>query len=209
MTNKNNYLYIGIAVVVVIVLAIVFISNSNNNSQNEVTCNSPYIKVGISCCLDQNYNSVCDDDEKLGNFNFILYASSDYESLEGYSWEDNVPFSEATLITRKSGILNGNDCHDVYGGISLFIDTNPDNKQVGCEIKEYYGNTLNEVINRELTWSEWHLDTGINLNYEIDKKPEKVKYVVKCKRAEDQREVTKEFTINLNYNPLDENLNIC
>jgi len=61
--NKNNYLYIGIAVVVVIVLAIVFISNSNNNFQNEVTCNSPYIKVGTSCCLDQNYNSVCDNDE--------------------------------------------------------------------------------------------------------------------------------------------------
>lgn len=61
--NKNNYLYIGVAVVVVIVLAIVFISNSNNNSQNEVTCNSPYIKVGTSCCLDQNSNGICDSDE--------------------------------------------------------------------------------------------------------------------------------------------------
>ncbi len=62
--NKNNYLWIGIAVVVVIVLSIVFISNSNNNSQNEVTCNSPYIKVGTSCCLDQNSNNVCDNDEQ-------------------------------------------------------------------------------------------------------------------------------------------------
>jgi hypothetical protein len=61
--NKNNFLYIGIAVVVVIVLAIVFISNSNNNSQNEVTCNSPYIKVGTECCLDQNSNNICDNDE--------------------------------------------------------------------------------------------------------------------------------------------------
>jgi len=59
--NKNNYIWIGIAVVV---LAIVFISNSNNNSQNEVTCNSPYIKVGNSCCLDQNSNGVCDSDEQ-------------------------------------------------------------------------------------------------------------------------------------------------
>ena len=29
----------------------------------EVTCNSPYIKVGTSCCLDQNINSICDNDE--------------------------------------------------------------------------------------------------------------------------------------------------
>src|SRR3989344_6580784 len=62
--NRNNYLWIGIAVVAIVVLAIVFISNSNNNSQNDVTCNAPYIKVGTSCCLDQNYNSVCDNDEQ-------------------------------------------------------------------------------------------------------------------------------------------------
>ena len=62
--HKNkNWLWIGIAVVIVIVLAFVFISNSNNNSSNEVTCNSPYIKVGNSCCLDQNSNNVCDNDE--------------------------------------------------------------------------------------------------------------------------------------------------
>lgn len=29
----------------------------------EVTCSSPYIKVGTSCCLDQNDNNICDKDE--------------------------------------------------------------------------------------------------------------------------------------------------
>ena len=29
----------------------------------EITCNKPYILVGISCCLDQNDNSICDTDE--------------------------------------------------------------------------------------------------------------------------------------------------
>ena len=61
--HKNNYLWMGIAVVVI--LTIVFMSNSNNNNnfQNEVTCNAPYIKVGTSCCLDENYNNICDTDE--------------------------------------------------------------------------------------------------------------------------------------------------
>jgi len=30
---------------------------------NKVVCNEPYILVGTSCCLDQNDNSICDNDE--------------------------------------------------------------------------------------------------------------------------------------------------
>lgn len=32
-------------------------------SQKAVVCNSPYIRFGITCCLDQNNNSICDNDE--------------------------------------------------------------------------------------------------------------------------------------------------
>ena len=31
---------------------------------NQVTCDEPYIKVGTSCCLDQNDNNICDSDEE-------------------------------------------------------------------------------------------------------------------------------------------------
>lgn len=31
--------------------------------QPEITCNSPYIKVGDECCLDKNFNGICDRDE--------------------------------------------------------------------------------------------------------------------------------------------------
>jgi hypothetical protein len=34
-----------------------------STSQNQMTCNSPYILVGTDCCLDQNHNSICDKDE--------------------------------------------------------------------------------------------------------------------------------------------------
>ncbi|MDA3836342.1 MAG: hypothetical protein PF542_01855 [Nanoarchaeota archaeon] len=63
--KNNNYLWIGVSIVAIVVLAIVLISNSNNNPQNEIICNSPYIKVGIECCLDQNSNSICDRDEEV------------------------------------------------------------------------------------------------------------------------------------------------
>lgn len=29
----------------------------------EIICSLPYIKVGLTCCLDKNYNSICDNDE--------------------------------------------------------------------------------------------------------------------------------------------------
>ena len=32
-------------------------------SDKAVICNSPYIRVGIECCLDQNNNKICDKDE--------------------------------------------------------------------------------------------------------------------------------------------------
>ena len=31
--------------------------------QPEIVCNPPYIRVGATCCLDRNGNSICDKDE--------------------------------------------------------------------------------------------------------------------------------------------------
>jgi len=42
-------------------LVVIFISGC---IQQEVTCNPPYIKVGTTCCLDQNNNKICDIDEQ-------------------------------------------------------------------------------------------------------------------------------------------------
>ncbi len=40
-----------------------FLITLSSCTPKEVTCNSPYIKVGASCCLDQNSNNICDKDE--------------------------------------------------------------------------------------------------------------------------------------------------
>ncbi|VVB78068.1 Uncharacterised protein [uncultured archaeon] len=37
--------------------------NKVKEINNEITCNSPYIEVGNECCLDSNYNLICDKDE--------------------------------------------------------------------------------------------------------------------------------------------------
>ena len=63
--NENKVWYkkwwaITIFVIIGLVIIGSFLPNSSNN---QVTCNKPYILVGTSCCLDNNDNSICDNDE--------------------------------------------------------------------------------------------------------------------------------------------------
>ncbi len=61
--------------------------NNEKNSlnfyyQEEIICNKPYIQFGTSCCLDTNYNSVCDNDE-------LVKESKDTEkNLCDYPYQD-------------------------------------------------------------------------------------------------------------------------
>jgi len=59
MQLKRKYIVYGI-----LILAVVIVTFISGCIRQEVTCNPPYIKVGTSCCLDQNNNSICDKDEK-------------------------------------------------------------------------------------------------------------------------------------------------
>jgi len=59
MVKNNNLWYIfGGAIIAVLITWLVII-----NVDEDIICNSPYILVGSSCCLDQNSNSICDGDE--------------------------------------------------------------------------------------------------------------------------------------------------
>jgi len=59
--NYKKILLLGIAI------ATIFISGCVQQSKQEtIICNSPYMKVGTECCLDQNSNNICDKDESKG-----------------------------------------------------------------------------------------------------------------------------------------------
>jgi len=57
---KKNNLIVGIIIGIAVIGLIFLIYNP---SRNEIVCNAPYIKVGNSCCLDENSNGICDSDE--------------------------------------------------------------------------------------------------------------------------------------------------
>lgn len=111
--NKSNYLWIGIVVVAVIVIVIIFISNSNNTPQDSVTCNSPYIKVGNSCCLDQNSNNICDNDEEQKPIE--VYATSDDLKTKVY-WNDQMQYIDN--YPKRNPNCN-QDNGDIWAEISI------------------------------------------------------------------------------------------
>jgi len=54
---KRGYLIIALLVFVIAFVA------SCTSKPAEVVCNKPYIVLGTGCCLDENDNNVCDNDE--------------------------------------------------------------------------------------------------------------------------------------------------
>jgi hypothetical protein len=79
--DKRGQISAGVIVIlvllVVVLIALIFIillrpgiftgfsiNNNQDDNNNILTCNSPYIKVGNLCCLDSNYNRICDKDEQ-------------------------------------------------------------------------------------------------------------------------------------------------
>ena len=73
----------------------------------EVVCDFPYIRHETSCCLDKNYNKICDEDEVV-------------PSLE----EKEEVVEEITVVYEKCEMPSGIECVDVgyyEGGVELTI----------------------------------------------------------------------------------------
>lgn len=50
-------------VVIVALLGLAFTGGYLKGLNANYSCDSPYIKIGNSCCLDRNHNTICDNDE--------------------------------------------------------------------------------------------------------------------------------------------------
>lgn len=225
--NENNYLLIGIAVVTVIILVIAFILTSNNNSQNEITCNSPYIKVGNSCCLDENSNNICDKDEEveeeaniweLNRFSvdggtlkdFIVCVSPgfkyDFSNLRSTSSEN----IEMALFHQYAGEPPGYGRLNEYyrtAVLVVYTDYNTDfydrYEGVTCEVEEYYDGDFNEVNTYKFS-SGFPLPVDkygfrMELFYSQNDKPSEVKYIISCVGDESGNEFKRTFRFNIDY----------
>jgi len=203
--NNNIGYIIGGVVIVILVLWIII---ANSGSSNEVTCNSPYIKVGTSCCLDQNSNGVCDSDEQP--------AQIQYQNFKvGVSLIDSEthivdPATQFLLFPVKNSILPLSDSRQTqvdkgiqaYNTYNLYLyvynDTSliSNKEEINCNIEEYYGGVLQSKISGTIyKFSQWGYIPGVY--YEKNNTPDKVRYDLDCKGFESGKEYKDTYNFDL------------
>ena len=100
-----------------IALAILLVSGCSK----EIVCNSPYVRMGIGCCLDANGNSICDNDEKI-------------ETNETNQTELNE--SENVSVSRQGNKVTANMVVDDKPSVSVI---KPDFVNVSFNLTAIYG----------------------------------------------------------------------
>lgn len=79
-------------------LALVFLAGCTQSAQVQpVVCNTPYILVGTSCCLDKDGNSVCDKDEET-----VMPAITSSEAIEAESLNSSDEAKKVALEFAKN-----------------------------------------------------------------------------------------------------------
>jgi hypothetical protein len=67
-TSVVSILLVIIAIILVVIGMRLFNTSTNEdamkNTPSKVVCNTPYTQVGSSCCLDDNNNKICDNNEE-------------------------------------------------------------------------------------------------------------------------------------------------
>jgi hypothetical protein len=95
-------------IILILLLTMIFIIGCSQN----ITCNTPYILVGGSCCLDKDNNSICDKDEtktEPENINEVIKET--VEETKELSEADL--FKESILLESKDGVTLSLDSFDV------------------------------------------------------------------------------------------------
>ncbi len=136
----NKHLFLISFLVVIIVLS----SCQLQTKTSEVTCNKPYIQVGLSCCLDKNSNQICDSDETFKSSNTLDNTPNDENEKITVSQKSTLTQTEDQLVTTQKALTKAIEPVGKYyshsqGGYNLVIDDYTFEKKT-----EDYG-TLNDL----------------------------------------------------------------
>ena len=64
--NSNKVVSIFMSIIFIAIILWFFAMAFNNSKQSiEIKCNSPYMVKGTECCLDKDFNFICDEDEVI------------------------------------------------------------------------------------------------------------------------------------------------
>jgi len=153
----------------------------------QISCNPPYIVKGSGCCLDQNYNRICDTDEgepiipikTYGAYKVIMYIQQD--SPEPDSWSKLPPSPARNVENYQVYSTAANDTY--YDGGWLLLYTSYTQEPITCNLREYHNSVLYSEQNLRLTskgYSGNVSGVAIRAMFKKDYVPIQVRYEISC-----------------------------
>ena len=80
-------------------------------------CNAPYMVVGMGCCLDQNNNSICDNDEQTENITTSPVVKGQITNL--FSEIAKIPYNYSDQKVTLDGVLDL--CPSAFSGRNTMV----------------------------------------------------------------------------------------
>ncbi|MFH1055147.1 MAG: hypothetical protein V1744_03510 [Candidatus Altiarchaeota archaeon] len=86
-----------LAALVSILLVCGCICSQDQQEADETSCTSPYIRVGSDCCIDENDNMICDEDEPV--------TTLPYEETTTLPVEESTTLTEVTVTNPSENTI--------------------------------------------------------------------------------------------------------
>ena len=168
----------GILIIIILVLSgcsKLDISNLSDEdlarlSDNLIECNAPYIRYGVDCCLDQNSNSICDNDENNQNITEdILEETEQVEVIK----TDEETTEEAVDETKLCSDYVGSDIcssDEICNGNTLDVVEDNCCSMTCSEIVECYSDS--QCSSRFSCTNHECIAKESSINYDLSQFPE-------------------------------------
>ncbi len=135
------------------------LSTANNNEG--IVCNPPYIRKGSDCCLDRNYNNVCDNEE---NENYELDRVVNYAMI-------TPPFYLNAFSIKSSGVSlelmnNGREEYTIKSVVVSGCGSMITNKEILVGSKEQFtlSCSLSQSFSGDITIEYTKISSNIRLS---------------------------------------------
>jgi len=157
----------------------------------QIACNPPYIVKGSGCCLDQNYNRICDTDETgsgglvktYGAYKVIMYIQQ--ASPEPDSWSKLPPSPARNVENYQVYSTAANDTY--YDGGWMLLYTTYTQESITCNLKEYRDSVFYSEQSVRLTskgYSGNVSGVAIRAMFKKDYVPIQIRYEISCQGDE-------------------------
>ncbi len=88
--KKAQGLIVGLIILIIVIIAFLWFLFIYKPSQTgkaiqeieKIVCNAPYMRVGVSCCLDKDNNKICDKDEEENKENNVNLTTEETPEQE-------------------------------------------------------------------------------------------------------------------------------